>query len=83
LRGGVEGTEIRREEQNCEVAKGRAGLLRKKGQHHRLLAGEEDISDIYQKDLVKKTEIRKQKLVIPKTQENGQKVIFWKKRPMA
>ena len=31
------------------------------------------------KDLVKMTEMRKQKLVIPKTQENGQKVIFSKK----
>jgi len=39
--------------------------------------------DIYQKDLAKVTEIRKQKLVIQKTKENEQKVIFSKKMPMA
>jgi len=39
----TKGTEIRREERNCKVAKGRVGPLRKDGQDHRLLACEEDI----------------------------------------
>ena len=75
MRGGGGGTEIRREEQNCKVARARVGLLRTNGRDHRLLACEKEI-DLFTKRPCKMTEIRKQKLVIPKTQENGQKVGF-------